>query len=975
MPSSTLKAAVVLLGSLCLATFAWAQSSGKILPALSATAESASAVCPTGQATVNLDINNARARLYNTGGLYFRQNQGSIYQLPVGTERSPMFSSAIWIGGEVDGALRMAATDYGPYEFWPGPLASATDPDTDCAAQDRMYSVFLRDLLAYENGEPATADMLDWPWQLGAPVLDGDGDPNNYDLEAGDRPEVLGQQTIWWVMNDAGGEHDWSGSEPLNMEVQVTAFAAVAGLPAVDNATLYRFRLVYGGDAPLENAYFGWHADADLGSAADDYAGSDSTRGLAFVYNADDNDDGDGGYGSMPPATGVIFIETPEDLGLTNFLTYDFNTGIQGNPEGAEGAYAYLQSTWQNGEPLTVGGNGLGFSEERTRYMFAGEPGEFWSESNTDDRGLPNTPTDRRFVASTGPFTMQPGESTDLLAAVIWAQGSDHLDSVAELRETADELRNVWDNGFDFQIGDAPSEVPGLVSPGDGATGQPVDAILYWADAGLTRYQLQVSPSSTFETLVVDELVSGTTFGTDALPQDVTHFWRVRALNVAGFGPWSETFSFLTGMQQRPAQDALRLEGNPAFVQVAAPDGFDPCGSDAASTFGCAEVGGNFVYPSLDATASYIMSSNGFGPERSIGVFAPNDFELRFTEEGSIAVNVFTSSRGTRVPFEVWDIGAVGPFSENDPSDDVQLIPALFADNEADLAEEEAECMFGYTSITEDPLGFGWPGTQRIYGYYPTTTYDEFEAGAQSELDAAGGCGVLSPTVRAGINFSPGRPLQRIVFYGDPESPFFQTEGPLPGHVIRFYTRTIETPILASPSDGAAPEGRQLSLYWYGGAALQISRDIAFADVVLEDVEAESPFGIPQLDAGTYYWRAGNITDTDTLWTEPWSFTLATPVSAEQISGLPEVFTIRAGYPNPFTSTTTLPYGLPEATDVTASVFDLLGRRVATLAQNERRPAGWHELRIDGARWPSGVYFVELTAGDQRVSRRLVKIN
>ncbi|MEM6336376.1 MAG: T9SS type A sorting domain-containing protein, partial [Bacteroidota bacterium] len=919
----------------------------------------------------------------NTGALFWRSGKdGYLYRVPVEGNARSLFTAALMIGGIVENELRMSASEYGPYELWPGDLAGTLAEASDCVERDRMYSVFKRDLLAFENGEPATQDLIDWPWQLGAPVTDGDGNPDNYDLAAGDRPEILGHQTIWWVMNDAGGEHRWSGRPALNMEVQITAFAAASDVPAVDTATFYRYRLVYGGESPLENAYFGFSVDPDVGDAADDYVGVDTLLGIAYSYNGDEEDGGPGGYGSRPPAVGFAFLETPGDAGLTNFHYYNGDSTIQGNMNGGLDAYNYLQSRWRDGSPVTVGGTGLGFSEEPTTYMFSGFPGDFWSESNTDGNGATNTSGDRRFLFSSGPFSLQPGETADFVFAIAWAQGTDHIDSVRELQDAVTDIRSVWDAGFETPLPSLPQQAPILLSPAPGVPNQPINGAFIWSDAGEHRYRFQLGLSPTFETLAAEEIVADKRFSADSLAAESTYYWRVQAINSAGGGPWSETASFSTGTDIIPNQELpLLLGSGPAFVQVAAPNGFDPCGSEAVSTAGCVEVGGNSVYASLDGTGELVLYNQGAGTETVIGNYTPRDFEIRFTEEGSIGAHPFTSGRGHRVPMEAWDIGPVGPFNENDPSDDVQMIVHLFAENQNDLPEEEIECTFGYTSIAEDPFGLGWPGTQRVYAYYPATTYSAFADIAQTEVDAAGGCAVLSDAAFEEVDFGRGRPIQRTVFYGRPDTTTFRTEGPRTGHVFRFYTRPAQAPILASPANAAALPGGTLDLYWYGGDLLQIGIDSEFERVILEtasetgSTSSVRQFTVPALRAGRYYWRAGLTTDRDTLWSAPWSFTVATPVDTEAETTIPTTLTIRAGYPNPFASTTTLPYGLPEATDVSASVFDLLGRRVATLAQNERRPAGWHELRINGKTWPSGVYFVELTAGDQRVSRRLVKIN
>jgi hypothetical protein len=78
-------------------------------------------------------------------------------------------------------------------------------------------------------------------------------------------------------------------------------------------------------------------------------------------------------------------------------------------------------------------------------------------------------------------------------------------------------------------------------------------------------------------------------------------------------------------------------------------------------------------------------------------------------------------------------------------------------------------------------------------------------------------------------------------------------------------------------------------------------------------------------------------------------------------------------YPNPFNPSTTIKYELPTSSVVKLSVYDMLGREVSVLV-NERRDAGVHEVRFDGTRLSSGVYFCRLTARSFVQTRKFLLI-
>ncbi len=68
-------------------------------------------------------------------------------------------------------------------------------------------------------------------------------------------------------------------------------------------------------------------------------------------------------------------------------------------------------------------------------------------------------------------------------------------------------------------------------------------------------------------------------------------------------------------------------------------------------------------------------------------------------------------------------------------------------------------------------------------------------------------------------------------------------------------------------------------------------------------------------------------------------------------------------YPNPFNPVTTIKYAIPKMSNVTIKVYDILGRKVATLV-NEKKLPGIYEVKFNGKDLSSGVYFFRIKAGD-----------
>jgi N-acetylneuraminic acid mutarotase len=83
----------------------------------------------------------------------------------------------------------------------------------------------------------------------------------------------------------------------------------------------------------------------------------------------------------------------------------------------------------------------------------------------------------------------------------------------------------------------------------------------------------------------------------------------------------------------------------------------------------------------------------------------------------------------------------------------------------------------------------------------------------------------------------------------------------------------------------------------------------------------------------------------------------------EQISAdVPKTFLLEQNYPNPFNPSTTIRYQLPVASEVKLEVYDVLGKKVATLV-SERQAAGYYQYVWNADGLTSGVYFYRLQAG------------
>ncbi|MEE8576232.1 MAG: T9SS type A sorting domain-containing protein, partial [candidate division Zixibacteria bacterium] len=101
---------------------------------------------------------------------------------------------------------------------------------------------------------------------------------------------------------------------------------------------------------------------------------------------------------------------------------------------------------------------------------------------------------------------------------------------------------------------------------------------------------------------------------------------------------------------------------------------------------------------------------------------------------------------------------------------------------------------------------------------------------------------------------------------------------------------------------------------------------------------------------------------------------LQTPVNEEPVL-IPLTARLHQNYPNPFNPATTITYSLKEQSDVSLSVFNLLGRQVISLAEGSH-PAGeyrveWNGSDQNGTRVASGIYFYRLTTDRTILTRKM----
>ncbi|MFN0189621.1 MAG: T9SS type A sorting domain-containing protein [Bacteroidia bacterium] len=405
-----------------------------------------------------LHANKIRAQLLNRGDLHWNPvQQLPGYEVNPGSHKVSTYCSALWLGGyDQNGQLYTAAQTYrqsGANDFWPGPLnANGIADSTSNSNFDSIWMVRRSDVDEFRyqyalgnvsNGTFQVSNfILTWPSKINDPLItqtlapfvdfNNDGLYNPYD---GDYPDVKGDQMAWWVFNDQFGIKSETNSLPMGVEINASAYSLNCNNsnPILDYTTFYHYEIHNRSTNDYDSCFIGMWSDFDLGNASDDHVGCHVTTNSFFVYNGDSIDDGGGGFGTCPPIQNIVLLQGPEaysndgidnnhdgwidELNENNGMnSFHYYIGINNlpisNPSTSDDFYEYLTARWQNGQPVTYGGDGYspnapGATNIPCHFMFPGNSDPNFSTPWTMD--IVSSPTDVRGVGSSGPFLLPAG--------------------------------------------------------------------------------------------------------------------------------------------------------------------------------------------------------------------------------------------------------------------------------------------------------------------------------------------------------------------------------------------------------------------------------------------------------------------------------------------------------------------------------------------------------------------------------------
>jgi len=523
---------------------------------------------------------------------------------------------------------------------------------------------------------------------------------------------------------------------------------------------------------------------------------------------------------------------------------------------------------------------------------------------------------------------------------------------------------------------------PMLVSPPDSAFGISTSPMFSWNPSlGADFYTLQLSDTSGFSSFVVNEdSLTETSLEVTGLSNTTTYYWRVSARNAGGTSPWSEAWSFTT-LLPLPAQVTLVSPVGGATIledsvrvlwRQAAPE-IDRYWFDYAtdSSFMTATTDSSLSHTSavvrnLRHHETYYWrvrahNASGWGPFSTVRNFliltTPPLAPLLVSPPDGATNQPLTMTFSWRTVSPALMSQMIGEGREVAlDRDEVQMKKKSCPRNSEVISTKGVRLMMESLSTSTDTV---WYHLQVA----SDAGFDSLLVNDSTLVDTTGEVSSLREN--------------RTYYWRVRARNLFGTS--LWSDVWSFTTLPVPVQVvLASPENGAIlaelsavchwfPSTPEIDRYWFEWAS-----DSLFTDARIDSTGDDTmSIASPLLNNQTYYWkvRAHNEAGWGEF-SDVWSFSVSI-TGAEEDEQIPTVFNLSQNYPNPFNPSTTISYGLPEQAHVRLEVFNVLGQRVAVVADEEQE-AGFHSALFDGSGLASGVYVYRLSAGTFVQTKRVL---
>ncbi|MEA2077320.1 MAG: hypothetical protein U9O95_04810, partial [Candidatus Marinimicrobia bacterium] len=435
----------------------------------------------------------------SSGGIYPRSTAGTIYQ-----------DGFMW-GGKFDtdddgigDHIRIGGANYnigtvpgrvitgGDYEDGTFEVADPGDPSArlyrirgdyqslshedliqDAAELNMIDPSSVTESMTQEIIDQYELDWEEWPGEHGAPFDDKDDD-GIYTCGIDEPGYAHADQVIWFIVNDYDeiATTGMMGSPPIGLELQITIWAYDQEQVRIGQSIFKSYKLINRSNSIVTDMYFSQWSDPDIGYYGNDYCGCDTVLNLAYAYNGQATDRDYNEFDMAPPAAGYVLLQGPlvESIGDIAFIDLKPKTGYKNlsmssfsifppyaaisDPDLSDPSWSLIYYNLIRGYNRTYNVDnptpwyiGNDVTNPPTFFPLAGDPvtgaGDIDGENNWF------TPGDRRIMVNTGPFDFAPGDTQEVVLALIGGVGDDNISSITELKTNSRVIRQLYNGQFE----------------------------------------------------------------------------------------------------------------------------------------------------------------------------------------------------------------------------------------------------------------------------------------------------------------------------------------------------------------------------------------------------------------------------------------------------------------------------------------------------------------------------------------------
>ncbi|GAB4372193.1 MAG: hypothetical protein Kow0042_15390 [Calditrichia bacterium] len=808
-----------------------------------------------------------------------------------------------------------------------------------------------------------------WGWDANGQIVPG---------------QFFSDEDIYWQMDDRLATRDVDPTQGylsgIKVKAQSSAFRELPG-----GVIFLRFRLINLSVWDYQDLYSGFYFDADAyhrqknGSMAgrsndDDMMRVIPTDHLAMIWNLDDNSGGATGLAF----TGVGFTQTPPAGREIDLNADGLPDVFIGQPAGATGwhwfDWYFRPGAWDYGPGGPFSGDGVtrvAVDKEAIQYkLMAGDTSSIDSPSyrhlfnrthyfHPDPSGFLNPRFDSNnallqnypdgldcvFILSTGPFNLNSGDSTEIVAVLLAADDS------LTLRHNARMARNLWERKYVHRKIELVTGNGGELFSGSGTLSWQIDPA-YPHPVNTVDVWLGLGYDSEWRPLALDVSNSGSfSFNTADWPDGTFYRAAVVSHDGAGFvSGVSDTFFTVDnpGVNVAPDLKVLQplnadtLRGVVPIRWLAGDADGDSISIRIEAWLGLAwsEIytgssgSGLFLYDSrtllngenrLRVTATDVYGNSS--PAEELWLLVDN----RETLLPDSSFHHVAGVGNGRLQLHITEPGAVTGHQYEIIFSPDSAHPARIQDlNTGGFVSPWLYYLNSLTSYSFDGMvlklqGFDPPQIDSAYWKIGSPEWNITpltQSGNPAHYDLVFG----SANTDTVYHVVSGAPLFPVPFHAYNRS-FFPNkplclvgmDSPPPGQFNPEDMIFLQDSIVAGQLVNPPVRSYRLLFDWESGST------------------PPQPGDVFRFTTIGYFWEQDTIQFKSPLW-----------MGVDDPGGtLPPKYELFPNYPNPFNPATTIRYALPRAEKVKLEIFNILGQRVKTLV-NGQKPAGVHRVKWDG---------------------------